>query len=268
MKNINTGAEFLNLVFKDMKDTIKSDTSDPSQRIMEYLERLEHSQKEALSDENKRVLLRSFYYDKYIIKKLPESYIKYRKGFFHDLGLSDKEEITEQDKALVLGCVKNEQKQSLDNLLDFLSSEDTPYPTWFKYYIFQGVTKVGTFYPILGDFTKRSASTTAPFISVDENVISQMYGLVSKYLSDEDLSNEEQEIISTGLNFRNLYSKIYRKNNKKSNVHYVDSFTDDDIEEHIGPAVLDDAYIDDIPQEDDGILLPPPEKHPIVRPKK
>lgn len=40
MKNINTGAEFLNLVFKDMKDTIKSDTSDPSQRIMEYLERL------------------------------------------------------------------------------------------------------------------------------------------------------------------------------------------------------------------------------------
>lgn len=91
MKNINTGAEFLNLVFKDMKDTIKSDTSDPSQRIMEYLERLEYSQQEALSDENKRVLLRSFYYDKYLIKKLPESYIKYRKGFFHDLGLADKE---------------------------------------------------------------------------------------------------------------------------------------------------------------------------------
>lgn len=260
MKNINNGAEFLNLVFKDMKDTIKSDTSDPSQRIMEYLERLEHSQKEALSDENKRVLLRSFYYDKYLIKKLPESYIKYRKGFFHDLGLADKEEITEQDKALVLGCIKNEQKQSLDNLLDFLSSEENPYPTWFKYYIFQGVTKVGTFYPILGDFTKRSSSTTDPFITIDENVISQMYGLVSKYMSDEELSDEEQYLITTGLNFRNLYSKIYRQNNKKSNIRYGDLFDDEEFEEHIGASIQDDTYLDDIPQEDDGILLPPPEE--------
>ena len=240
MKNINAGAEFLNLVFKDMKDTIESDTSNPSQRIMEYLERLEQSQREALSDENKKTLLRTFYYDKYIIKKLPDSYIKYRKGFFHDLGLMDKEEITERDKELVLDCIRNEQKQSLDNLLDFLSSEQITYPTWFKYYIFQGGTKVGTFYPILGDFTKRSSSTTEPFISVDESVIHEMYGLVSKYLSDETLSEEEQDIVATGLNFRNLYSKIYRKAYVHNNVYYRNFYDgDEDIEEHVGLAVPD-----------------------------
>ena len=60
MKSINTGAEFLNLVFKDMKDSIKSDISDPSQKIMKYLERLEILHKDSLSYENKKMILRSF----------------------------------------------------------------------------------------------------------------------------------------------------------------------------------------------------------------
>lgn len=239
MKNINTGAEFLNLVFKDMKDSIKSESTDPSQRITEYLDRLERIHGKALSDENKRSLLKSFYYDKYIIKSLPDSYIKYRKGYFHDLGLADKEELTEHDKSLVLGCIKYEQKKSLDNWLDYLCSEDNHHPTWFKYYVFQGVTKVGTFYPVLGDFTKRSSSTTEPFIQVDENVIGQMYGLVSKYLADEPLTKDEEDIVSTGLNFRNLYSRIHRKTYVHNNIYHGDFFDDDEMEEHIGPAVPD-----------------------------
>ena len=231
MKKINTGAEFLNLVFKDMKDSIKSDISDPSQRIMKYLERLEMTHKESLSDENKKTILRAFYYDKYIIKKLPDSYIKYRKGYFYDLGFRDKKEITENDETLVLECIKNEQKQSLDNLLDFLSNDKTMYPTWFKYYLFQGITKIGTFYPRIGEFTKRSSSTTEPFILPDKNVINDMYELICKYLSNENLSLEEQKIISKGLNFRNLYSKIYRKNNQKSNMVYGNF--DDKVEAYI-----------------------------------
>lgn len=87
-----------------------------------------------------------------------------------------------------------------------------------------------------------------------------MYGLVSKYMSDENLSEEEQYLITTGLNFRNLYSKIYRKNNRKSNIRYGDLFDDEEFEEHIGASIQDDTYLDDIPQEDDGILLPPPEE--------
>lgn len=265
MKQITKGSEFLNLVFKDMKDTIRSDSKDPSKRIEEYLERLERLHGEALTDEHKRDLLKSFYYDKYIIKTLPESYIKYRKGFFHDLGLAEKQELTEEDKALVLGCIKHEQKKSLDNWLNFLSQDET-YPTWFKYYVFQGVTKVGVYYKILGDFTKRSASTTAPFISVDKPVIDDMYQLVSKYVSGEPLTSDEQEITKYGLNFRNVYSQVYRKINKKSNIIYSEL---DDVEEHIGPAVPDYDSVEDIVDEDDGFLLPPPEEEsPVVKPKK
>lgn len=298
MKNINTGPEFLNLVFKDMKDSIKSDSKDPSRKITEYLERLERLHGKALSDEHKRDILKSFYYNKYVIKSLPESYIKYRKGYCHDLGLVEKEELTPEDKGLVLGCIKYEQRKSLDNWLDYLFDENNTYPTWFKYYIFQGVTKVGTYYPILGDFTKRSASTTDPFIPVDTNMIDKMYSLVSKYLNDEPLTAEEQEITGTGLNFRNVYSKLHRAQLPKMEYQY-----EDDVEEHIGPAVPDyspsdsssNVYsnhpktadgvhigsaipdysastqnIDGIPQEDDGeFTLPPFEETKIVSiPKK
>jgi hypothetical protein len=285
MKNINTGPEFLNLVFKDMKDSIKSDAKDPSRKIAEYLERIEKLHGKALSDEHKRDVLKSFYYSKYVIKSLPESYVKYRKGFCHDLGLVDKKELTPEDKGLVLGCIKYEQRKSLDNWLDYLFDENNTYPTWFKYYIFQGVTKVGTYYPMLRDFTKRSSSTTDPFIPVDQEMIGKMYNLVSKYLGDEPLTEEEQEITSTGLNFRNVYSKLYRSPLARNK-----NIIEDDLPEHIGPAVPDydasdssaNVYanhpkdedgvhigsaipdyqssgydIDSIPQEDDGILRPP-----------
>lgn len=295
MKNINTGPEFLNLVFKDMKDSIKSESQDPSRKIAEYLERIEKLHGKALSDEHKRDILKSFYYSKYIIKSLPESYVKYRKGFCHELGLVDKKELTPEDKGLVLGCIKYEQRKSLDNWLDYLFDENNTYPTWFKYYIFQGVTKVGTYYPILGDFTKRSASTTDPFLPVDVEMIDKMYVLVSKYLNDEPLTAEEQEITSTGLNFRNVYSKLHRASLPKIEDRY-----EDDVEEHIGPAIPDyslsdlssnvysnhpkdkngvhigsaipdySVSIDGIPQEDDGEFSLPPfkETEVISRPKK
>lgn len=275
MKPINNGAEFLNLVFKDMKDSIRSESTVPAQRITEYLDRLERIHGKALTDENKRSLLKSFYYDKYIIKELPESYIKFRKGYFYDLGLTEKKDLTEEDKALVLGCIKNEQKEALDSWLDYLCSEENAHPTWFKYYVFQGVTKVGAFYPMLRDFSKRSSSTTDPFIPVRPDVIDNMYALVSKYLADEPLTEKEQEITSSGLNFRNLYSKLYTcqlADYGTENNEYTEHET-----EHIGPAIsdsqggpkyADDSYLDDIPQEDADDTFLPQLKEPVVATQK
>ena len=290
MKTINTGAEFLNLVFKDMTDSIRSASNEPSKRITEYLEKIERLHGRALTDEHKLETLKAFYYDKYIIKSLPESYVRYRKGYFHDLGLADKEDLTAEDLGLVLGCIKYDQRKSLDKWLDYLFDPENTQPTWFKYYIFQGISKVGVFYPILGDFTKRSSSTTAPFIPVEPEVINNMYSLVSKVLDNKQLTEEEQEITSHGLNFRNLYSNLYTKGKKRLSATQI---IDDDVPEHIGPAVPDynssdlsaNAYqnhpLDEdgvhigsaipdytstdfnfasIPQEDDGILLPPLEE--------
>lgn len=210
MKQINSGAEFLNLMYKDMKDSISSNSNNPIDKINEYLDRLERIHGKA-NTKYKMDLLKGFYHDKYIIKFLPESYIEYRKGYFKELGLEEKEYLTEEDKLLVLSAIRNEQKISLDKWIDYLCDDNNNYPMWFRNYVFQGVVKVGSYYPLIGEFTKRSASTTAPFIDVEEDVISKIYGVVSKYVNQDILSSDEERLIKRGLDFKSLYSNLYPK---------------------------------------------------------
>mgnify|MGYP005960827243 CR=1 FL=1 len=52
----------------------------------------------------------------------------------------------EKTKKQEIEHIINEQKKSLDMWLDYLFSKDTDmYPTWFKYYVFQGMLKLGYF---------------------------------------------------------------------------------------------------------------------------
>ena len=214
MKKIRTGEEFLNLVFKDMKDKIKSDYSDPILKIKEYLTKLDVISKGAKTNEAKKELLKQYCYDKYLIKELPYSYIKYRKGYFYDLGLKFEGEITQEARRKALDLIINEQKESLDELLEFVVNDSNMYPTWFNYYIFINTVKIGHFYSLLNKFTKRSTSTTDPFIKLDEKVIQEVYDIISKFLSNSDLTPEEEKLLLKGLEFKNLYGNIYRKYHK------------------------------------------------------
>ena len=92
-----------------------------------------------------------------------------------------------------------------------------------------------------------------------------MYQLVSKYVAGEELTGDEQEITKYGLNFRNIYSRIHKKHSKTINVFHSRF---DDVEEHVGPAVPDYSYSEDIVDEDDGFMLPPPEETPVIKPIK
>lgn len=136
-----------------MSSSIRSDFNNPSDRISDYLKRLEVVHDTAKYDIHKMDLLKYFYYEKYVIKSLPESYVRFKKGYIKELGLDSKKDLTEADKKLVLYCIREEQKQSLDKWMDFLSNNDK-YPTLFKYYLFQGIVKVGNFNSTIREFTK------------------------------------------------------------------------------------------------------------------
>ena len=215
MKQVNSGAEFLNLMYKDMRDSINSISNNPIDRINEYLDKLERVHSKA-DTKYKMDLLKGFYHDKYVIKFLPESYIEYRKGYFRELGLDEKEDLTDEDKSLVLGAIRNEQKISLDKWIDYLCDDNNNYPMWFRSYVFKGVVKIGNYYPLIGEFTKRSSSTTDPFIEVEEDVISKIYGVVSKYVNQEMMTNDEERLIKRGLDFKSLYSNLYPKKSLRS----------------------------------------------------
>ena len=78
------GEEFLNHLNKNMHTenivmhtASKSDT--PEEKIRKYMDRLEKSHNKAKENKHKMNRLKQLYYNKYVIKTLPESYINLQK---------------------------------------------------------------------------------------------------------------------------------------------------------------------------------------------
>ena len=97
------------------------------------------------------------YHNKYVIKeeKIPEEYLykqkqeEAKRAFDEGRGEGlEKDEngnfiIPEEENNLAKETLINDQKDSLDSWVDYLSSEDATYPTWAKYWAFNSVTKMG-----------------------------------------------------------------------------------------------------------------------------
>ena len=206
------GEKFLDKVYKDlhlseivMHTANKSD--DKYQKIEKYMKRLEDVTKRA-SEHDKISLIKMYYYKKYVIKEqnVPESYFKSQEKIALDRGYGHVK-YDEKTKKQEIEHIINEQKASLDMWLDYLFSEDTNmYPTWFKYYVFQGMLKLGYFDKEKNSYTKRTESTVKPFIELNREALSLMYSELVKVLNKENIDDEKlNELINNG-SFSKLYS--------------------------------------------------------------
>ena len=52
-----------------------------------------------------------------------------------------------------------DQKHSLDQWINYLTSNDAMYPTWFKYFVIRNILKLSQFDKSLGKFKSRTDST-------------------------------------------------------------------------------------------------------------
>ena len=103
------GEEFLNSLYNNMhmEDVVmhtaeKSDS--PTEKISKYLERLERAHDIAKDNPHKMEILKQFYYDKYVIKELPESYINLQKKIARERGYGDVP-VTDEMKEKLLSTV-------------------------------------------------------------------------------------------------------------------------------------------------------------------
>ena len=206
------GEKFLDKVYKDlhlseivMHTANKSD--DKYQKIEKYMQRLEDVTKKAC-EHNKINLIKEYYYKKYVIKEqnVPESYFKKQEKISLDRGYGHVK-YDEKTKKQEIEHIINEQKKSLDMWLDYLFSKDTDmYPTWFKYYVFQGMLKLGYFDKEKNRYTKRTESTVKPFIELNREALSIIYSELIKVLNKENIDDKKlNELINNG-SFSKLYS--------------------------------------------------------------
>ena len=204
------GEELLNRLYSNlhmeevvMHTASKSDT--PVEKIEKYLSRLESVHDKAIENSHKLEVLKKFYYDKYVIKELPDSYIELQKRMARERGYGDLE-VTEGIKRELLAQVQKEQMKSLDMWIDYLTSDDAMYPMWFKHYAFRGMLNLNKFNKEKQEFGKRSKTTTEPYIELNREVLAKVYDtLVKEIGSSEEINEEVSKALENGESFKKLY---------------------------------------------------------------
>ncbi len=216
----NNGEDFLNKLYREMHMSNevmhKADPSDtPEEKIRKYISRLGHAHELSRKSEHSLELLKKFYYDKYLIKELPESYINLQKEIAREEGYGDisvSNEMTEK----MLNQVREDQKSTLDLWIDYFMSEDAMYPTWFKVYAFKGMLGLSTYDKEKQEFGKRTAKTTAPFIDLNMEALSKVYDILKSEVGENNLTDEEIEILSKGESFKKLYTYYLTNQDSKT----------------------------------------------------
>lgn len=209
------GEEFLNKLYSNMhmSDVVmhtaeKSNT--PEEKIEKYMQRLEKIHNIAKTKEHKMNILKEFYYNKYIIKEVPDNYIKLQQKIAREQGYGNID-ITASKKQEMLKTIQNDQKKSLDRWIDYLTSDDADYPMWFKNYAFTGMLKLGKFDKEKGKFQKRTSTTTEPYLDLNREILAYIYSTLSHEIGESKLIDEDIEAISHGESFQKMYLYYTKK---------------------------------------------------------
>lgn len=188
--------------------------NDPSARIEAYMDRLENiflNPDERVRERNIE-MLRDSIYDAFIIKpeNVPESYFELQQQVARERG-QVVEAIPANVRKQMIDTAIEDQKHSLDNWVDYLTSSDAVYPTWFKYFVFRNITKLSQFDKELGKFKTRTDSTVAPFPDIYREPLAQIADAYLKVAEDNKTLADAEIKNAFSKKFPTLYAELIQK---------------------------------------------------------
>ena len=185
------------------------------ERLLKYFERLEelHNRVSETKSVNGEKLLKSFYYDLYVIKpeNIPDAYFQNQVRLARERGYGNIE-LTEEDKRRMTEEVIDDQKKSLDKWIEYFlyDEESKSYEMWEKFWVFQELQNLGKYDKETGKFSKRDKSTVYPFPPVEREYIFTTLKLMEDFLKDKKSEEDIKQALSTG-NFKLLYEYVIRQ---------------------------------------------------------
>ena len=184
-------------------------------RLLKYFERLEelHNRVSETRSVNGEKLLKSFYYDLYVIKpeNIPDAYFQNQVRLARERGYGNIE-LTEEDKRRMTEEVIDDQKKSLDKWIEYFlyDEESKSYEMWEKYWVFQGLQNLGKYDKETSKFSKRDKTTVYPFPPVEREYIFTTLKLMEDFLKDKKGEEDIKQALSTG-NFKLLYEYVIKQ---------------------------------------------------------
>ena len=185
------------------------------ERLFKYFERLEELHKKVANSESKtgEKLLKSFYYDLYVIKPedIPESYFQKQISIARERGYGNIE-LTPENRKQMIDQIIEDQKESLDKWIEYFlyDEESKSYEMWEKYWVFQGLQSLGKYDKEKGKFSKRDKNTVYPFPPVEKEYVFTTLKLMEDYIKGKDTEDEIKSALGSG-NFKLLYEYVIRQ---------------------------------------------------------
>jgi hypothetical protein len=211
---LQTSPEVNRAVEREERKNDEKVPNDPAERIDAYMNRLENIFLNP--DEKKRErnlnMFRDKIYDALIIKKenFPESYFELQQRIARERGQAV-EEIPENVREQMMDVAIEDQKHSLDQWIDYLTSEDAVYPAWFKYYAWTQITKLSQFDKERGEFKKRTSTTVAPYPDIYREPLAQIADIYLKVKEDNKQLSEPEIKEAFSKKFPTLYAELISK---------------------------------------------------------
>ena len=211
---LQTSEEVIDAVEKQERLTDESVPNNPNEKIEAYMDRLEKiflNPDERVKERNLE-MLRPAIYDAFIIKpeNVPESFFELQQKVARERGQAV-EEITPEMREKMISVIIEDQKASLDSWINYLTSEDAVYPTWFKYFAFRNVVKLSQFDKELGKFKTRTDSTTAPFPDIYREPLAQICDLYQKVEEDNKNLRDPEIQKAFSQKFPTYYAELIQK---------------------------------------------------------
>ena len=193
------------------KRTSEKVPQNPEDRIQNYLDRFTEiiERKEPAKRERGIEALKIILHDKFVIKseEIPEGYFESQKRLAREQGHGDIE-ISDELRNQLTEVIITDQKGSLDQWIDYLSSDDATYPDWLKYYAFRSILGMGEYDKEKKQFTKRSKGTVKPFPDINREALAYVLDAIEKKYKGKipDEADPEFKKYLDGENFTKLYA--------------------------------------------------------------
>lgn len=171
------------------------------QKIGAFLLRLEA----VSADERARDRLARRFIDNLLVNEedIPESYWSQQEQLHRDNGHSVS--LTADQKRYLAEQLRDSQRAGIESWTNYLGDPDSDYPSWFKIYAFDGMSKLGVFDKAAGTYKKRSKGTVAPYPQLNPAALAKTYDYVLQNKIEGTESEEGQPDLKTG-NFNKVYS--------------------------------------------------------------
>ena len=143
---------------------------------------------------------------------IPDAYWKQQEQILRDNGQG--RELSRYEKEILAEDLIDKQRQSINTWSNYLGDKDCPYPTWFKVYAFDGVSKMGLINKETKEFEKRDKTTVASFPNLNPEVLAKVYRNINEFygidrenwLAQHPDDEKLVSLIKSG-NFPKLYAK-------------------------------------------------------------